>query len=399
MFEHVDYYTGDPILGLVEKFNQDTRKEKVNLGIGVYCDENGRVPLLKAVEKAIKSNLDNSRSRSYLPMEGFSTYRVQVQKLLFGVDNPILSENRIATIQTLGGSGALRIGAEFLHKYFPRSKVFVSNPTWDNHIAIFKTAGFEVDKYPYYDNQTGEIAFDEMLAFLKTLPTQSIILLHPCCHNPTGVDLNKIQCDELINVLKENSLIPFIDIAYQGFAENFDEDTYLIRACAKSNLSFFVSNSFSKNLSFYSERLGALSVVCPNEKEMQLVLGQLKYTVRCNYSSPPSHGAFLAADILESDELFKMWQDEVAEMRKRIRKLRQELCDKLSARISNCDFNYFVKQCGLFSYTGFSSEQVQRLREEFAIYLVGSGRMCIAGLNANNIDYVAEAFCNVAIPS
>lgn len=395
MFEHVDAYPGDPILSLVETFHKDPRAEKVNLGIGLYYDEEGRIPLLGSVRKAETALAAYPASRPYLPMEGDPSYRKEVQKLLFGATSTALKAGRIATIQTLGGSGALKIGADLLKRYFPNSEAWVSAPTWDNHRSIFEGAGIAVHDYPYYDETTGGVRFDEMLAVLQSLPAQSIVILHPCCHNPTGVDLSKGQWQQLIAVAVARNLIPFLDIAYLGFGDGLEEDAYVIRAMTDAGLSFFVSNSFSKNLSLYGERCGALSVVCRDAEEASRVLGQLKFTVRRNYSSPPMHGSQIAAAVLMDDELHSEWEGEVAAMRKRIKAMRQKLFEVLSARLPERDFNYFIRQRGMFSYTGLSPEQVDRLREEFAVYLVRSGRICVAGLNRHNIAYVASAFASV----
>jgi len=395
MFQHVEFYPGDPILSLVETFQADKRPEKVNLGIGIYLDEAGRLPVLSSVRTAEVARAAVAQPRSYLPMEGLEAFRHGVQRLLFGAEHPALQEGRIATIQTLGGSGALKIGADFLARWFPEAKVYVSDPTWDNHKGIFQGAGFEVGVYPYYDPATGGLKFDEMLAFFAALPRNSVLVLHPCCHNPTGVDLDCGQWDKVLEVIRANGLIPFMDIAYQGFGGDLDSDAYAIRKAVEMELPLFVSNSFSKNLSLYGERVGGLSVVCPNKEEAELVFGQLKFTVRRIYSSPPAHGAYIAADVMNSPELYALWQNEVYVMRDRIRAMRQKLYDVLTVQIPNRDFTYFIKQRGMFSYTGLSVEQVHRLRDEFAVYLLDSGRMCVAGLNASNIAYVADAFAEV----
>ena len=395
MFQHVEFYPGDPILGLVETFNNDTRTEKVNLGIGIYFDDEGKLPVLGSVRKAEVRRAAQALPRPYLPMEGLAAYRSAVQNLLFGQDHPALAENRIATIQTLGGSGALKVGADFLRRWFPQAKVYVSDPTWDNHRSIFEGAGFEVGTYPYYDPETVGVKFEEMLSFLLGLPENSVVLLHPCCHNPTGVDLTHAQWDAVLEVMQTRKLIPFMDIAYQGFGEDLDHDAYAIRKAVAMDLPLFVSNSFSKNLSLYGERVGGLSVVCPNAEEAALVFGQLKFTVRRIYSSPPAHGGFITAEVINTPELFARWQNEVAEMRDRIRAMRQKLHAVLSAKLPQKNFDYFIKQRGMFSYTGLTPKQVQRLQDEFAVYLVASGRMCVAGLNEANIDYVANAFAEV----
>ena len=395
MFQHVEFYPGDPILGLVETFNNDSRAEKVNLGIGIYFDANGKLPVLGSVREAEVRRAATAQPRPYLPMEGLAAYRSAVQNLLFGQNNPALAAKRIATIQTLGGSGALKVGADFLHRWFPKAKVYVSDPTWDNHRSIFEGAGFEVGTYPYYDPATVGVKFEEMLAFFLSLPENSVLLLHPCCHNPTGVDLTHAQWDAVLEVVQTRKLIPFMDIAYQGFGEDMDHDAYAIRKAVEMGLPLFVSNSFSKNLSLYGERVGGLSVVCPTADEAALVFGQLKATVRRIYSSQPAHGGYISAEVMNSPELFAQWQGEVGEMRDRIRAMRQKLHAVLSAKLPQKNFDYFTKQRGMFSYTGLSPEQVQRLQDEFAVYLVASGRMCVAGLNEANIDYVANAFVEV----
>ncbi|UOO76000.1 aspartate/tyrosine/aromatic aminotransferase [Neisseria sp. Dent CA1/247] len=395
MFQHVAFYPGDPILSLVETFNNDPRAHKVNLSIGIYFDENGKLPVLDSVRQAEVKRAATALPRPYLPMEGLDAFRRAVQNLLFGATNPALQENRIATIQTLGGSGALKVGADFLHRWFPNAKVYVSNPTWDNHKSIFEGAGFEVGTYPYYDPATGGVQFEEMLAFLLHLPEHSILILHPCCHNPTGVDLTAAQWDAVLEIVQTRKLIPFMDMAYQGFGDDLDSDAYAIRKAVQMGLPLFVSNSFSKNMSLYGERVGGLSVVCPNEEEAALVFGQLKFTVRRIYSSPPAHGGYVAADVMNTPELSAQWQSEVYAMRDRIRAMRQKLYDVLTRKVPGKNFDYFITQRGMFSYTGLTPEQVQRLQDEFAVYLVGSGRMCVAGLNESNIDYVADAFAEV----
>ena len=395
MFEHVDAYAGDPILTLVETFHKDPRATKVNLGIGLYYDEQGRIPLLGSVRQAEAAIAAAPAPRSYLPMEGAADYRAVVQKLLFGADSAALKAGRVATIQTLGGSGALKVGADLLKRYFPKSEAWVSNPTWDNHRSIFEGAGIAVHDYPYYDANTGGVDFTGMVACLKGLPEQSIVLLHPCCHNPTGVDLSREQWQQVIAIVAERKLIPFLDIAYQGFGDGLDEDAYAIRALADSGLPFLVSNSFSKNLSFYGERVGGLSVVCKDAEEAGRILGQLKFTVRRNYSSPPIHGELVTTIVMNDAALHAEWVKEVTEMRTRIQAMRQKLYEVLTARVPGKDFSYFTKQRGMFSYTGLSPAQVDRLREEFGVYLVRSGRMCVAGLNTGNVAYVAEAMAAV----
>lgn len=395
MFEHVDVYPGDPILGLVDTFKKDPRADKVNLGIGLYYDENGVIPLLPSVVKAETNLATHLEARPYLPMEGLAAFRTAIQNLLFGEKHEAVINKRIATVQTIGASGALRIGADFLKKYFPTSDLYVSDPTWDNHRAIFEAAGFTVKAYPYYDAVTGGVKFVEMLDTLKSLPAKTVVLLHPCCHNPTGVDLTTEQWKEVIAVVKDKQLIAFMDIAYQGFGDGLEEDAIAIRLMAEAGVSFFVSNSYSKNLSYYGERSGGLSAVCKDAAEAEVVLGQLKLTIRKNYSSPAYHVSTVTAAVMNEPELRTMWEAEVTEMRTRIKAMRQKLYDVLTAKVEGKDFSYLLKQRGMFSYTGLSADQVDRLREEFAVYMVKSGRMCVAGLNNHNVDKVANAMAAV----
>ncbi|MDY0887310.1 aromatic amino acid transaminase [Kosakonia sp. CFBP8986] len=396
MFQKVDAYAGDPILSLMERFKEDPRSDKVNLSIGLYYDEESTIPRLQAVAEAeARLNAQPHGASLYLPMEGLNSYRHAIAPLLFGAGHTVLEQQRVATIQTLGGSGALKVGADFLKRYFPNSGVWVSDPTWENHIAIFEGAGFEVSTYPWYDNETNGVRFAAFLEKLNSLPEQSIVLLHPCCHNPTGADLTPAQWDEVVEVLKARTLIPFLDIAYQGFGAGMEEDAYAIRAIAHAGLPALVSNSFSKIFSLYGERVGGLSVVCEDADAAGRVLGQLKATVRRNYSSPPNFGAQLVATVLNDAGLKASWLAEVEAMRTRIKAMRQTLVDALNAAMPTGDFTYLLKQRGMFSYTGLSAAQVERLREEFGIYLVSSGRICVAGLNNRNVHRVAQAFAAV----
>ncbi|MFI4828796.1 aromatic amino acid transaminase [Enterobacter cloacae] len=396
MFQKVDAYAGDPILSLMERFKEDTRSDKVNLSIGLYYNEDGIIPQLKAVAEAeARLNAAPHGASLYLPMEGLNTYRNAIAPLLFGADHAVLAQKRVATIQTLGGSGALKVGADFLKKYFPDSGVWVSDPTWENHVAIFEGAGFKVATYPWFDSETNGVRVDALLEKLNTLPERSIVLLHPCCHNPTGADLTNAQWDAVIEVLKARNLIPFLDIAYQGFGAGMDEDAYAIRAVASAGLPVLVSNSFSKIFSLYGERVGGLSVVCEDAEAAGRVLGQLKATVRRIYSSPPNFGAQVVATVLGDEQLKASWLAEVESMRKRILSMRQELVNVLKEAVPGHNFDYLLKQRGMFSYTGLSAAQVERLREEFGVYLIASGRMCVAGLNASNVHRVAQAFAAV----
>jgi len=396
MFNHVDAYAGDPILSLMEAFRADSRPAKVNLSIGLYYNDQGIVPLPQAlVEAQSQLAARPAEAKLYLPMEGMASYRDGVQALLFGADSAARTDGRIATIQTLGGSGALKVGADFLRRYFPQSEVWVSNPTWDNHVAIFEGAGFKTHTYPYFNPQTCGVDIGGMLAALQQLPAQSIVLLHPCCHNPTGSDLTPAQWDQVIRVVCERNLIAFMDIAYQGFGGGMDDDAYAIRALAATGHPFLVSNSFSKIFSLYGERVGGLSIVCDTAEAAQRVLGQLKATVRRNYSSPPTTGAALVDIVLRDDALKASWLAEVEQMRTRIIAMRTQLVDALKQALPQRNFDYLVQQRGMFSYTGLSAAQVDRLRDEFGIYLVRSGRICVAGLNSRNVERVAQAFAQV----
>ncbi len=396
MFQHVEPYAGDPILGLMDKFAQDDRTDiKVNLGVGVYYTEDGKLPVLECVKSGEKTINEPPRPRGYLPMDGLAGYKSACQRLLFGKDSQVVKDGQVATIATLGGSGALKVGADFIHEWFPTAKCYVSDPTWANHIGIFEGAGFEVGKYPYYNPATIGVKFDEMCQFFNSLNKNDVVLLHPCCHNPTGVDLTREQWDSVLQIVKDKGLIAFMDIAYQGFGEDMDGDVYAIKKAVEMGLSFFVSNSFSKNLSLYGERVGGLSVVCPNKDEANLVQGQLKFTVRRIYSSPPAHGNMVVDIVMNDETLYNQWVSEVYEMRDRIRDMRQKLQDTLSAKLPERDFSYFTKQQGMFSFTGLTPEQVARLQSEFAVYMVSNGRMCIAGLNNKNVEYVANAMAEV----
>lgn len=396
MFQKVDAYAGDPILSLMERFKEDPRSDKVNLSIGLFYDENGIVPQLKSVAEAeARFNAQPHGASLYLPMEGLNSYRHTVAPLLFGADHPVLQQQRVATIQTLGGSGALKVGADFLKRYFPDSGVWVSDPTWENHIAIFEGAGFTVDTYPWFDSETNGVRYAALLEKLNTLPARSIVLLHPCCHNPTGADLTNAQWDGVVEVLKARDLIPFLDIAYQGFGAGMEEDAYAIRAIADAGLPALVSNSFSKIFSLYGERVGGLSIICEDHETALRVLGQLKATVRRNYSSPPNFGAQIVAAVLGDAELKAMWLAEVEGMRTRILEMRHALVNVLKEEMPDGNFDYLLKQRGMFSYTGLSAAQVDRLRDEFGVYLIASGRMCAAGLNSRNVQRVAKAFAAV----
>ncbi|MFZ6678507.1 aromatic amino acid transaminase [Undibacterium sp. Tian12W] len=395
MFQHVEAYPGDPILSLNEAFGKDPRTNKINLSIGIYFDDAGKIPMLPSVRAAEHKVVADAGARPYLPMEGAANFRTAVQELLFGADNAAVKAGRVVTIQAVGSSGGLKVGGDFIKRYFPTSTMLVSDPTWDNHKAVFEGCGLTVKTYPYYDAATGGLRFDAMIEALKAAEKKSIVLLHACCHNPTGVDLTQEQWQQLVPVLKERELIAFIDLAYQGYGDGIVEDAYAVRLLADQGLSFFVANSFSKSMSLYGERCGALSVVCPDAAQAVNVLGQMKATIRRNYSNPPLHGGQLVARVLSDPELRPMWEAEVVAMRDRIQLMRRKLHDVLSAKLPGRDFSYFLTQRGMFSYTGLTAEQCDRLKEEFGVYLVRSGRMCIAGLNTGNVEATANAIAAV----
>lgn len=395
MFEHIEAFPGDPILSLNEDFQQDPRTNKVNLSIGIYFDDNGRLPVMKSVAEAEAALLADMGPRSYLPMSGLVAYRQAVQALVFGENSPARVEGRIATLQTLGGSGALRVGADFLKRSFPNAELWLSDPSWENHRVVFERAGFTVNSYPYYDAATGGLKFDEMLAAIKQIPQGGIVLLHACCHNPTGVDLNKEQWLQVIDVVKQRKLLPFVDMAYQGFGTDLDDDAFVVRELARQGVSALVANSFSKNFSLYGERVGGLSVICQSADEASRVLGQLTGAVRANYSNPPTHGARVVARVLTSPELRADWQKELASMCDRIARMRQAIHDQLRAHVTGEKLSRYITQRGMFTYTGLTADQVDRLKNEHGVYLLRSGRMCVAGLNERNVGVVANAIGQV----
>lgn len=389
LFSPVEMAPRDPILGLNEAFNADPRAEKVNLGVGVYYDENGKVPLLRAVQAAEAARVAEGAPRTYLPMEGLAPYDQAVQKLLLGADSPLLSSGRLVTAQSLGGTGALKLGADFLYRLAGKRLVAISDPSWENHRALFETAGYEVVTYPYYDPATHGLNLQGMLDGIKALPEGSVVLLHACCHNPTGVDLNVEQWKQVIEVIRERGHVPFLDIAYQGFGDNLEDDAVAVRLFAESGLPCVISSSFSKSFSLYGERVGALSIVTASREEAARVLSQIKRVIRTNYSNPPTHGATVVGSVLNSPELRAMWESELTEMRERIRAMRQTMVQGLAD--SGRDFSFVARQRGMFSYSGLSAEQVERLKVEFGIYAIATGRICVAALNRNNVGRVIEA--------
>ena len=395
LFSAVEMAPRDPILGLNEAFNADTRTSKVNLGVGVYCNEEGRIPLLRAVVEAETIRVAQHASRGYLPIDGIAAYDQAVQKLLFGAESPLLAAGRVITTQAVGGTGALKIGADFLKQLQPGAVVAISDPSWENHRALFETAGFPVQNYRYYDAASHDVNRSGMLEDLNALPAGSIVVLHACCHNPTGVDLTPADWQNVLDVVKAKGLIPFLDMAYQGFGDGIDEDAAAVRLFAESGLSFFVSSSFSKSFSLYGERVGALSVITQSKDESARVLSQVKRVIRTNYSNPPTHGATIAAAVLNSPELRAMWEEELAEMRLRIRGMRLQMVELLSKKAPGRDFSFVARQRGMFSYSGLTVEQVARLRTEFGIYALDTGRICVASLNQRNIEAVTDAIVQV----
>ncbi len=395
MFEHFPRYPGDPIFSLVDQFRKDPRPEKVNLSIGLYYDDAGQVPKLESVRIAEEALRADTQACIYQPMAGAANYRQAVQAVLFGAGHPKVTAKHIATAQTIGGSGALKLGSDLLRQYFPDSQVWVSDPSWDNHAAIFAGSGFTVNRYPYFDAATSAVNFAAMLACLEQLPAQSIVLFHPCCHNPTGVDLTPAQWDEVVKIAVARQLIPFCDIAYQGLGQGMEEDAYAIRAMADAGLSILVSNSFSKTFSLYGERCGALSIVCKDAEEAERVLGQMEFTVRRSYSSPPTHGGQIVARVLLDPQLNAMWRGEVEAMRARILLMRQQLHDKILALRPDAQVGFITAQHGMFSYSPFFARHALALRERFGIYLLDSGRVCITGLTTGNVTRVAQAIVEV----
>lgn len=399
LFSSVQMAERDPILGLNEQFNADTRSTKVNLGVGVYFTDEGKIPLLRAVAAAEKLRFEAHAARGYLPIEGIAAYNHEVQNLLFGTDSAIVRAGRAVTVQTIGGTGALKIGADFIKYLSPSSIVAISDPSWENHRALFESAGFTVQKYPYYDAATHGLNFTGMLEGLNCLPARSVVVLHACCHNPTGVDLTSNQWEQIVSTCQERNLIAFLDIAYQGFAEGIAPDGIAVRLFADSGLSFFTSSSFSKSFSLYGERVGALTIVTESKEEASRVLSQAKRVIRTNYSTPPAHGATVVATVLNNSELRAVWEQELGEMRSRIKLMRNAFVAQLeakgSAALKGRDFSFVRAQRGMFSYSGLTAEQVERLRNEFGIYAVSTGRICVAALNTRNIGPVVDAIAAV----
>jgi len=395
-FAGIEQAPPDPILGLTEAFNADTNPNKVNLGVGVYQDENGKVPVLKAVREAEKRWYDQESSKSYLPIDGAPAYNKQVQALLLGPDSPLIAAGRAVTAEALGGTGGLKIGADFLKRFFPDSTVFISSPSWENHRALFEAAGFRVESYRYYDAETHGLDSDGMMASLRALPSRSIVVLHACCHNPSGVDLNREQWDSIVSLFRDSDLVPFLDFAYQGFGAGLEEDAYAVRAFAAAGIPCLISSSFSKSFSLYRERVGALTILTETADEAKRVLSQLKRVIRTNYSNPPSHGGQVVALVLGDAELRALWEQELAGMRERIARMRTLFVHTLRAKGVSQDFSFIERQRGMFSFAGLPLEAVRKLRSDYSLYIVDSSRICVAAMNERNMGYICDAIAKVA---
>jgi aromatic-amino-acid transaminase len=397
LFSALEMAPTDPILGVTEAFHADKNPNKVNLGVGVYTDDNGKVPVLECVRQAEINLAASPLPRNYLPIEGLRPYDAAAQALLFGAESEPVKTGRTVTVQTLGGTGALKVGADLLRRVSPNAQVWLSDPSWENHRAIFEYAGFKVNTYPYYDSASHGVNFDGMISALEKLPARSVVLLHACCHNPTGVDLTPQQWERVIGVVNSRGLVPFLDLAYQGFADGLDADASAVRRFAEASPVVFVATSFSKSLSLYGERIGALSIATSGTEEAARVLSQVKRVIRTNYSSPSTHGGQTATMVLTTPELRKLWESELGQMRDRIKTMRRQLVDQIRAVRADFDFSFVVQQRGMFSYSGLTGAQVLRLRKEYSIYAIDSGRICVAALNSHNVDYVARAVANVLL--
>ncbi len=395
LFSSVEMAPRDPILGLNEQFAADTNPNKVNLGVGVYYDDQGKLPLLACVQAAEKSMMDKPAARGYLPIDGIVAYDAAVKAMVFGADSDAVKSGRVATIQALGGTGGLKVGADFLKHLNPQAKVLISDPSWENHRALFTNAGFTVESYRYYDSKTRGLNFEGMLADLKAAAPGAIVVLHACCHNPTGYDITSAQWDQVVAAVTEGKLVPFLDMAYQGFANGLAEDGAVVQKFVAAGLTFLVSTSFSKSFSLYGERVGALSVLCTDKEEAGRVLSQLKIVIRTNYSNPPTHGGAIVAAVLGNPQWRALWEQELGEMRARIKAMRQKLVDGLKAAGVKQDMSFITSQVGMFSYSGLSKDQMVRLRSEFGVYGTDTGRMCVAALNSKNINHVCAAIAKV----
>jgi len=395
MFEQVSMAPADPILGLTDAFKKDTRSEKINLGVGIYKDESGQTPILATVKEAEKRLLASEKTKSYLTIEGIAAYGTAVQKLLFGADSDIISANRARTAQVPGGTGALRTGADFALKKLGIRKIWVSNPTWANHGNVFTTAGLKVASYDYYNAETKDLDFDAMVASLQQVEDGDLVLFHGCCHNPTGIDPTTEQWEILAKLIADIGAVPFFDFAYQGFAQGVEEDAQGLRIFAKYNKELLVANSFSKNFGLYNERVGGITLVAEESEIAESAFSQIKSGIRSNYSNPPAHGAAIVTTILEDAELYAQWDKEVADMRDRIQEMRDLFVATLKEKGVAGDYSFISRQNGMFSFSGLTPEQVTRLKEEFAVYIVGSGRISVAGMTKDNMQPLCDAIAKV----
>ncbi len=394
-FAHIELAPPDPIIGLTEAFNNDPNPAKVNLGVGVYQDADGKVPILQVVREAQARWAAQEATKTYMGIDGFPAYNQAVQRLLFGADSQVIAEGRAVTVQGLGGTGSLKIGADFLRRFLPEAGVWISRPSWENHRMLFEAAGFRVEEYPYYDPETHGLDFNGMLNALKALPAQSVVVLHACCHNPTGVDLTREQWRLVVDLCRDRGLTPFLDFAYQGFGEGLDGDGFAVRAFAEAGIPCLIASSFSKSFALYRERVGALTIVTTSADESKRVLSQVKRVIRTNYSSPSSHGAQIVNLVLSDPALRAQWEAELAEMRERIQRMRDRFVEMLREKGVEQDFSFIQQQRGMFSYSGLSPEAVRALREKYSMYIVGTGRICVAAMNEKNIGHICEAIADV----
>ena len=395
MFEQVSLAAADPILGLTDAFKKDTRLEKINLGVGIYKNEKGQTPILATVKEAEKRILAQEMTKSYLSIEGIAEYGFAVQELLFGKDAEIIQSKRARTAQVPGGTGALRVGADFALKKLGIKKIWVSNPTWANHGNVFKTAGLEVVSYDYYNAQTHDMDFEAMISSLQNVEAGDLVLFHGCCHNPTGIDPTLEQWEILAKLIADLGAIPFFDFAYQGFAKGIEEDAQGLRIFAQYNKELLVANSFSKNFGLYNERVGGITLVAEDSGIAESAFSQIKSGIRSNYSNPPVHGAAIVTTILNDPELYKLWEQEVADMRVRIQEMRDLFVNTLKQKGVTGDYSFITRQNGMFSFSGLSVEQVNRLKDEFAVYIVGSGRISVAGMTKDNMQALCTAISKV----
>jgi aromatic-amino-acid transaminase len=395
VLDKIEMAPKDPILGVTEAYVADTNPKKVNLGVGIYTDDNGKVPVLECVRKAEQKLVETALPRGYLPIDGLATYDKATQQALFGADSEPVKSGRVVTVQTLGGTGGLKVGGDFLRRFNPGAELYISDPSWENHRALFEYAGYNVKTYPYYDAATNGVKFKDMLAALNAMPKGSVVVLHACCHNPTGIDLTPAQWEQVLAAVKQRELVPFLDLAYQGFADGLDADAAVVRKFATELPAVFVSSSYSKSMSLYGERVGALSIVTRDKDEAARTLSQLKRVIRTNYSNPPTHGGQAVAMVLTDPELRALWEKELGAMRDRIKVMRKSLVDKVRQQRADFDFGFIVDQRGMFSYSGLTKAQVAKLREKYSIYALDSGRICVAALNSKNVDYVAQAIADV----